>query len=130
MEDKIQALETRAIAWLKPHRDFIPKEVIIIFVVDIKELLAKADKKIMSLKVNKNIVIHEDNLEEASKVSIILKSNGAKVELPCLVNGKEGLLSINLIEKFLGWSIMKAICEKYDITYVVIKPSTMSSWTD
>lgn len=130
MEDKIKALETRAITWLEPHRNFIPKEVTIIFVVDIKELLAKADKKIMSLKVNKNIVIHEDNLEEASRVSIIFESHGAKIELPCLVNGEEGLLSISMLEKFLGWSIMKAVCEKYDITYTVITPSTMSGWTD
>lgn len=130
MEDKIQALETRAITWLEPHRNFIPKEVIIIFVVDIKELLAKADKKIMSLKINKNIVLHEDNLEEASRVSIVFESSGAKIELPCLVNGEENLLSLNLTEKFLGWNIMKAVCEKYDITYAVITPSTMSSWTD
>lgn len=130
MENKIQALETRAIAWLEPHRDFIPKEVAIIFVVDIKELLEKADRKIMSLKMQKHIILDAGELEEASRISIVFESNHAKVELPCLVNGEQSLLSLNLTEKFLGWNIMKAVCEKYDITYAVITPSTMSSWTD
>lgn len=127
MENRIQELETRAIAWLEPHRNFIPKEVAIIFVVDIKELLAKADKKIMWLKMQKHIVVVESELEEASRISVVFESNHAKVELPCLVSGEQSLLSFNLTEKFIGWSVMKAVCEKYDIAYAVITPSTMSS---